>query len=76
MVIYLTAPINELLTYFNEVWFSERRENDSRNGRSEENMDLVRANVFEEPEISISRRSQQFGLSMTYFTKGFNSKSL
>jgi hypothetical protein len=35
----------------------------SRSGRSQENIDLVRESVAEDPEMSIRRRSQQVGLS-------------
>lgn len=61
------STINQIIQKFQETGSVEdkRSEKYSRSGRSEENIDLVVASVVEDPKMSISRRSQQVGLSQT-----------
>lgn len=44
-----------------------RAENYRRRGGSLEDIDLIHASALEKPKISISRRSQQVRLSLSFF---------
>lgn len=63
------------------ISFSENVQRKYRDayGGSQENKDLIRANVAEQPKMSLGDTDNQLGLvehNMAYFTKEITSKSL